>query len=447
MIGRHAVVVGAGLAGLTAARAVADSFEHVLILERDALPEGPADRTGVPQGRHVHVVLAGGEQALERLFPGFGPELRRLGAVPMRVGMDLLAEVPGYDPFPRRDLGWDDYWMSRALIESVVRERVRALPNVRIRDHCRVEAVMPRTDGSRIDGLQLTDRDGRSETITSDLVIDASGQGVLTLRLLESVGEPAPRETTIGIDMAYSTAIFAIPEPPPDDWKGVFCLPDVPRSSRGALLAPLEGRRWILTLAGRGAERPPTDIDGFLNAVRQLRTPTIHDAIRNAKRLTDVVAYRFPESRLRHFEESPRFPTGVLPIGDAICRFNPIYGQGMSLAAQEAVALQRVLATRGSEGLEGIAPTLFSEVRALIDTPWSSAALPDLAYPDARGERPADFEQRLTFSAGMRALAANDPAVHKLTSQVQHLLKPRSVYRDPELVRRVLGVIASGRKG
>lgn len=447
IIGRQAVVIGAGIAGLTAARAACESFEHVVILERDALADGPADRTGTPQGRHVHVVLAGGEQALEHLFPGFPAELGGAGAVSLRVGVDLVAEVPGYDPFPRRDLGWDNYWMSRALIESAIRARVRALPNVAIRERCRVEDVVVSADRSRVEGIRVTDHGGATETIGSDLVIDASGQGLLTLRLLESIGVPAPRETTIGIDQAYSTALFAIPETPPGDWKGVFCLPDTPRSSRGALLAPLEGQRWILTLGGRGAERPPTDVDGYMAFVADLRTPTIHHAIGGAKRLTDVASYRFRESRLRHFEEYERFPAGLLPIGDAICRFNPIYGQGMSVAAQEAVALQRVLAARGADGLDAIASPFFAEAQALIETPWASAALPDLAYPDARGERPKDFAQRLQFSAALRALAASDPDVHKLTNEVQHLLKPRSVYRHPDLVKRVLEMAAARPRG
>jgi len=285
------------------------------------------------------------------------------------------------------------------------------------------------------------------DTIASDIVIDATSEGRLTLNVLDSLGRPKLEETTIGVDVAYSTAVFAIPEDAPVDWKGVFCLPQVPKSGRGGLLGPLEGGRWILTLAGRRDDVPPGDADGFMVYASELWTPTIYNAIKDAKRLGEIARFRFPESRWRHYERLASFPRGLLPIGDAICRFNPIYGQGMSVAAQEARALQRLFASRQDERdpLGGIASGFFAEAQALIDTPWANAAMPDLAYSDARGERPADFEQRLKFGAALTELSARDPAVHKLIAEVQHLLKPRTVYQDPDLVKRVLALMAGGR--
>src|SRR5262249_6252509 len=153
--------------------------------------------------------------------------------------------------------------------------------------------------------------------------------------LLAATGRPRPEETTVGVDLAYSTATFTIPDDASSDWKGVFTFPDAPASSRGALLSPLEGRRWILTVAGRHHETPPGDSDGFLEYVRRLRTPTIYEAIKDAKRLGEVARFRFSDSRYRHFDRIPAFPRGLLPFADSICRFNPIYGQGMSVAAQE----------------------------------------------------------------------------------------------------------------
>ena len=442
-IGKHAVVVGAGIAGLTAARAVSDAFERVLILERDTLPSAAVDRSGIPQGKHVHVLLAGGERALAELFPGFRDRLTAGGAVPTRVDVGLRIERPGYDPFPRRDFGWDNHWMSRALMERTVRDSVRALPTVEIRDRCRVEHLV--ADGSTVRAVQWTNAAGVSETIETDLVIDASSQGLVTLRLLESLELSSPDTTTIGVDLAYSTAVFEIPDDAPADWQGVFCFPPAPRSSRAALLAPLEGRRWILTVAGRGPEKPPRHADGFMAHAKALRTPTIYNAVRGAKRLGEIEHFQFPESRLRHYERLERFPRGLVPIGDAICRFNPIYGQGMSVAAQEAVALRRVLEARRAESdpLDGIAKVFFAEAHLLIDTPWAGAAVPDLIYPDARGQRPANFQELLKFSAALGALAARDPEVHRLTAEVQQLLKPRSVYRDPALVERVMQTMAS----
>jgi 2-polyprenyl-6-methoxyphenol hydroxylase-like FAD-dependent oxidoreductase len=373
-IGQHAVVVGAGIAGLTAARVLSEHFERVLLLERDTLPAGPVDRAGIPQGKHVHVVLAGGQRALEELFVGFRDELVARGAVPTRVAVGLRVERPGYDPFPRRDFGWDNYWMSRALMESTVRDFVRALPGVEIRDRCRVDELV--TDGTAVRGVRWTSASGATESFESDLVIDASSQGLITLRLLESIGRPAPDTTTIGVDLAYSTAVLEIPDDAPAEWQGVFCFPNAPRATRAALLAPLEDHRWILTVAGRGDEKPPRDADGVMAHAKALRTPTIYNAVRGAKRLGEIEHFRFTESRLRHFEGLERFPRGLLPMGDAICRFNPIYGQGMSVAAQEAVALRRLLdARRGQpDPLDALAGAFFAEPRPRARRPRRSPA-------------------------------------------------------------------------
>jgi hypothetical protein len=175
-----------------------------------------------------------------------------------------------------------------------------------------------------------------------------------------------------------------------------------------------------------------------------MRTPTIYNAISGAKPLDGVARYGFPESVRRHFERLEVFPRGLLPIADAICRFNPVYGQGMSVAAMEACLLRTLLERLGggdSDPIAGLAPAFFAEVQALIETPWSVAIF-DFAFPDTRGQRPADFETTLKFGIALTRLAAEDPDVHKLTAEVQNLLKPRSVYRDPALVQRVLAKMA-----
>jgi 2-polyprenyl-6-methoxyphenol hydroxylase-like FAD-dependent oxidoreductase len=444
LIGKQAVVVGAGIGGLTAARAVADYFERVVVLERDALPERAHPRAGVPQAKHVHALLAGGQRALYDLFPGFEHDLAQTGAVPLRAGLDVRAEQPGYDPFPQRDLGWDSYAQSRAQLELSVRQRVRTYANIELRPQCRVQEFVARADSAAVTGVRCKQADGKSSTLEADLVLDASGRGTLTLSLLKSIGWALPEETTIGVDLAYATAVFAIPETAPDDWKGVFCFAQVPKSNFGGLLLPMEGERWIVTVGGRHGETPPGDTDGFMACVQRLRTPTIYNAIKHAKRLGEIARFQFPASEYRHYERLEAFPRGLLPLGDALCRFNPVYGQGMSVAAQEAWTLCQLLATRADTGapLDGLAPSFFAEASALIEGPWAMAAIPDFAHPDTRGERPADFEQGLKVGLALNKLAAHDPAVHKMLAEVQHLLKPRSVLQEPELRQRIQAVMA-----
>jgi 2-polyprenyl-6-methoxyphenol hydroxylase-like FAD-dependent oxidoreductase len=203
-------------------------------------------------------------------------------------------------------------------------------------------------------------------------------------------------------------------------------------------MAPLEGNRWILTLVGRHGDKPPDDRDGFLACARQLRTPTIYDAIKQAEQLGDIARFGFPASVRRHFDQLEEFPRGLLPFGDSMCRFNPVYGQGMSVAAQEACLLRELLKHRTgvADPLDGLAQAFFGEAAASIETPWELAAVPDLAHPKTEGKRPEDLEQRLAFSEAFNHLAAEDPAVHKLLFEVLHLLKPRSALSDPDLVER-----------
>jgi 2-polyprenyl-6-methoxyphenol hydroxylase-like FAD-dependent oxidoreductase len=446
LIGRQAVVIGAGMAGLTAAGALAGCFERVVVLERDTLPAEAAHRAGTPQARHVHGLLLSGQRAMSELFPGFEQDLVRAGAVPLRVGLDVRVERPGYDPFPQRDLGWFGYAVSRPTIEQVVRGRVESLANVTLRQRCRVREISGTQDGEAVSGVRYENGNGAGETMAADLVVDASGRGALTLDLLRSLGRAPPEETTIGIDLGYATSIFSIPDGASTDWKGVMSFGQAPRNSRGGLLLPLEGNRWMVTIGGRHGDVPPGDEEGFLAYASALRTPTIYNAIRHAKRLDGIARYGFPESVLRHFERLDGFPRGLLPIGDAICRFNPVYGQGMSVAALEAGLLQRLLDRSGNGGdpIAALAPAFFADMQALIETPWSVAML-DFAFPDTRGRRPADFEMTLKFGIALTQLAAEDPAVHKLTLEVQHLLKPRSVYRDPVLLQRVLARMAEAR--
>jgi len=439
LVGRQALVIGAGIGGLTAAGALADFFDQVVVLERDTLPSEPAHRAGTPQARHVHGLLLSGQRALSELFTGFEQDLARAGAVPLRVGLDVRMERPGYDPFPQRDLGWFSYAVSRPTIEHAVRRRVESRANITLRQRCRVTEMLATANGEAVTGVRCENGDGASETIMADLVVDASGRGALTIALLQSIGRPLPEETTIGIDLGYATCIFAIPDDAPTDWKGVMSFGQAPQNSRGGLMLPLEGNRWMVTIGGRHGDVPPGDAEGFLTYARSLRMPTIYNAIRQARCLDGVARYGFPESVRRHFERLDVFPRGLLPIGDAICRFNPVYGQGMSVAALEACLLRRLLERLGedSQPLAALASTFFAEVQTLIETPWSVAML-DFAFPNTRGQRPPDFETTLKFGIALTRLAAEDPAVHKLTLEVQHLLKPRSVYRDPTLVQRVL---------
>ena len=451
LIADQAVVIGAGVGGLSAACALAPHVGRVIVLERDALPaEGPRHRAGTPQDRHLHVLLGGGERALCELFPGFGEDLAAAGAVPIRMDLDIRRELPGYDPFPAHDLGWSVRSMTRPMIEFTVRRRVERLGSVSLRKHCRARGIVATPNGAAVRAVRCEAADGTGETLQADLVVDASGRGGPTLDLLASIGWQPPEETSIGVDIGYATALFAIPGDAPAGWKSVMTLPEAPRDGLGGLMFPVEGGRWVVTLVSAHGGPPPSNGDEFLARARQLRTPTLYDAIKGAERLGDVSRFGMPASVWRHFERLDDLPRGLIPLGDAICRFNPIYGQGMSVAAQEARLLRHLVAERadaGGDPLAGLAAAFLAGAAALIETPWATAAVPDLIYPQTRGQRLPGFEDTVRFGRALVRLAARDPAVNELMVEVRNLLKPHSTYRDPELARRVAAVMAEDQDG
>ena len=187
LIGKQAVVVGAGMSGLTAAGALAHRFDHVVVLERDTLPTEPTYRAGTPQARHVHALLLSGQRALSELFPGFEQKLARAGAVPLRAGLDVRVERAGYDPFPQRDLGWFTYAASRPTIERIVRQQIESCAKITLRQRCRVREVLGSPNGEAVTGVRYDNANGAAETIAADLVVDASARGTLTLDLLRSL--------------------------------------------------------------------------------------------------------------------------------------------------------------------------------------------------------------------------------------------------------------------
>ncbi|MBV9654484.1 MAG: FAD-dependent monooxygenase [Acetobacteraceae bacterium] len=442
LIGRSAVVIGAGMAGLTAARALADSFERVTVLERDTLPEAPAFRAGTPQARHVHVMLGGGVRALGELVPGWEPAMGAAGAARLLTAR-VRRELPGYDPFPPRDFGGRGFSASRTLIEHILRGEILRHPSIRMFGDCRVLRLLADDGRSSVAGVSYERAGGAVETQRTDLVVDASGRGTPTLAFLQASSGEVPAETVIGIDMGYATTTFDIPSDAGEDWDGVLHLPDAPRRARRALLMPIEGHRWLVGLAGHRDEKPPGDWDGYLEFARSLRTPTIYRAIRTARRAGPIVRFRFPASVRRHFDRLTRFPRGLLPVGDAICRFNPVMGQGMSVAAKQACVLRDLLTARSSapDPLGGLAEAFFRDAEPIIDAPWEIAAIPDLVYPETEGERPPGFERSVAYATALRRLAAVDADVHRLTWEVQQLLRPASALRDPGLVERVTQLV------
>lgn len=442
-LGKRAVVIGAGMGGLAAAGALAGRFDEVVVLERDSLPDRPDYRAGAPQGRHVHALLTAGQQALETLLPGFTAGIVAAGAVEVRANSDTRVEMPGYDPFPARDHGWLTYAASRPLLEFVTRQLAERA-GVKFQPRCAVRAIEASADGAAVTGVRFERDGGQSDRLDCELVVDASGRAGPTLSLLTALGRPAPEATKIGLDFAYATRVFEPPAGAAHDWKIVMTMPGPAGPPRGGLLAPMEGGRWILSVGSVGEGLPPAEPGAFMASVESLRTQTIRQAIEHATPISDVVCYGFRESTRRHFGRLEALPRGLVPLGDSICRFNPVYGQGMSVAALEAVELRRLLDERAgaADPLDGLNTAFFAAIEAVIDAAWQMSAIPDLASPTAQGERPANLPFVLQFGAALVELSARDPDVHRLEAEVRQLMKPPSALADPALMQRVMAIIA-----
>jgi 2-polyprenyl-6-methoxyphenol hydroxylase-like FAD-dependent oxidoreductase len=442
-IADHAVVIGAGMGGLAAAKAVAPFFDRVTVLDRDALPDGPEFRSGTPQARHTHALLAGGSRALEALFPGIGSDLLKAGAVKGRVGLERF-EQPGFDPFPQRDLGFDRFFLSRPLLENLCRRRLREEPNVELRSRSRVTELIPSPDGRDVVAVRYDDEEGKSDVLSTDLVVDASGRAAPTLSLLERIGARGLDVAEIGIDQAYATAMFEIPADAPRHWMGLAHLGAAPAENYGGAISPIEHGRWIVSLGRVHGDPLPGEIEGFKAFVKAFRTPTFFDAINGAKQVGEIARYDMPASVRRHFDRFERFPGRLIPLGDSVCRFNPVFGQGMSVAAQEAVVLDRLLdSCRDQAGpLDGLAPDYLSRIQDLLEAPWAVAQT-DFVFPQTRGARPPDLEKGLQYGAALTRLAAEDPETHRIVMEVRHLIRPQSALREPELARRVTALMAA----
>jgi 2-polyprenyl-6-methoxyphenol hydroxylase-like FAD-dependent oxidoreductase len=424
----HAVVIGAGIAGLVAARVLSDRFATVTVLDRDTLPAEPSPRRGVPQGGQPHILLVSGLQELTGLFPGFDDELIASGGTRIDTGSGLCTYR--YDRrWPQEPVGYELISVSRPHLESLVRGRVAALPAVTIRDRTAVSALAG-ADG-RVTGVVLDS----GETLESDLVVDGTGRGSRSDRWLAALGLPAPEQIEIKVGVSYSTRIYRRQPGDLPGWQAAFTLPTAPHQKATGLAVPIEGDRWLIGMGGWHLADPPTDPAAFEAAAKSLPDPIIAELLIHAEPLSEVVTFRFPSSRRRLFEKLDRLPVGYVALGDAVCSFNPIYGQGMTCAAREATALGEAL---DSHDRESFARHYYSAVAALVAIPWSFAVGSDFSYPETMGTRPRGIALRNWFSRRIAYASQVDGEVNRAFVGVQQLLVPPGVLFKPRFVMRVL---------
>ena len=433
----HAIVLGASMAGLLTARVLSDHFARVTLLERDAVADRPEARKGQPQTRHLHGLLASGLATMTRYFPDLPAALEAGGAVVGDFGETMQWHT--YGGYRQRfSMGVKSALMSRPFLESLVRTRTVARPNITLVDNCAVRKLVVTADHSRVTGVEVEHRgDAESvEVLADDLVVDCTGRGSRTPQWLAELGYDAPAESEVKVNVGYATQIFRRnpDDPRSTDW--ILMTPEAPRETRFGGMFPIEGDRWIVSMGGWAGDHAPTDAAGFLEYARSLPAPDIYNIMRASEPLSDVYPYKFASSLRRHYEKLARFPVGYLVLGDAICSFNPTYGQGMTSAAMQAAALDELLAQR--EGaLDGIAPLFFKRAAKVIDTPWQLAVGEDFRYPQTTGPKPAGVDLLNRYVAAVHRATLVDPEVGRAFGKVMNLMAPPPSLMTPAMMLRV----------
>jgi 2-polyprenyl-6-methoxyphenol hydroxylase-like FAD-dependent oxidoreductase len=437
---QRAVVVGGSMAGLLAARVLADHVEQVVLVDRDSLPDGVEHRRCVPQSRQLHALLARGLGIVDRLLPGYGQELRAAGAVPIRIPTEMLLLGP-FGWLDRRAPGHQFLSASRPLFEAAVRRRVRELPGVTVFEDHDVTELIPSPDSRSVCGVtvQRAGADGDAFRMDADLVVDASGRASRVPVWLEQLGYPRPEQTQVDPDIAYASRIFRIPDGFPADWKAVMLMSQPPVVPRTGYLFEIEDRQWIVSMIGAAGQHPPTDDDGWTAFARSLRSPVIADALADAEPVTPVRGHRGTSNRLWHFDRMPRWPERFLVLGDAVSAFNPIYGQGMSVAAMGAEALEVALCehrrSHHGDHLDGLATRFQRRLARVNAAPWMLSTGEDLRFPTTTGmDVTAALRAQHRYLDHVGAASTHDPAVAEAYIRVLGMIAKPTVLFSPRVV-------------
>ncbi|WP_370962009.1 NAD(P)/FAD-dependent oxidoreductase [Amycolatopsis sp. cg9] len=435
----RAVVLGGSIAGLFAARVLAEVYDEVLVVDRDRFT-GPGVRQSVPQGRHAHGLLARGQQAVEELFPGLTDELRGAG-VPVGDVSARMRWYVGGDRLRPGPTGLLVIGAARPVLEHHVRARVRALPAVRFLEGHDITGLAATADGRRVTGVHLQERagGGTPRRLEAGLVVDATGRGSRAPRWLRALGCPEVPEERVKVDLAYTSRRYRLRANPFTDEQSINVIA-TPGHPRGAFFHTLGGDECLLSLTGLLGDHPPTDPDAFLAYAKSLPVPDVHDAVADAEPLTEPVSFRFPASTRRHYELLSRVPDGFVVVGDALCVFNPVYGQGMTAAVLQARTLRRHLgrALRPAE--------FFADAARVVDAPWEIAAGGDLAFPGVTGRRSVKTHIGNAYVARVQSAATRDAEVTNAFMRVAGLIDPPQALLRPRLAVRVLrGARRTGR--
>ncbi|AVH55304.1 MULTISPECIES: FAD-dependent oxidoreductase [Streptomyces] len=432
---RRAVVVGAGLAGLLAAAALHE-YADVTVVERDALPDGPEPRKGLPQARHAHLLWSGGARAMEELLPGVTDASLAAGArrIPLPTGLVSMSAQGWLRRFPEMQFM---IACSRDLLDSVVRAQLAQRERITLLQ--RTELLGLEGDASRVTGARIRTSGGEERVLEADLVVDASGRGSRASAWLEALGVTEAPMDEVDSGLAYASRIFRAPAGTAD-FPVVNVQPDAaqPVPGQSSTIVPIEGGRWLVTLSGTRGGQPTDSAEEFAAFARGVRHPVVGELIADAEPLTEVVLSRSTVNRRRFFEKVKDWPEGFVVLGDAVATYNPVYGHGMSVAAQGAVALRGLVAEHGPAA-PGLARSVQRAVSRPVSTAWELATSTDIRYPGAIGKQPGAAQNLLgRYVNRLMLTATGRPLVTQALFSAMTLSGPLPALFKPEIALAVL---------
>jgi flavin-dependent dehydrogenase len=409
-----AIVIGAGIAGLINAKILSKHFKEVIVLEKDQLSEGfsPEHRKGIPQAHHQHILLMKGRELFESIFPGFDAELASMGAPELSYSNDIALYV-GHGKLPRFPSCLKVRPSRRIWIDALVRKRVACLPNVVIKSNIHVQHLDFNQKENRVTGLIFSETqqggsssDNAHTKLSADLVIDCSGRGSRSTKWLKELGFTDVESTVIDPKLGYASCLLKIPENY-SGVRGIEVAPHAPDNPRAAGLWEVEKGTWLLTLIGMAGEYPPKYIEGFKAFSDSLPTPAISEILNQAEQISEIQSFRGTQNIWRHYEKMPSYPNGLLVLGDALCAFNPLHGQGLTLIARSAQLLdQRLQQGKKTHYSNKWAQANYRKLNRIFLSAWMFAISEDMRWPDTIG-RKVDWKLKLAYRFTDKLLATS----------------------------------------
>ena len=436
---KTALVIGGSMAGLLTARVLSDHFQQVILVEKDRMNSSPESRKGQPQTRHLHGLLARGFQILCHYFPDLPQRLKAEGANIVDIAETMRWYCyGGYRS--RFSFGMEGVTTDRTFLECQVRKSVTELPNVKVLDGSGVIGLVTKENRQRVTGVEVKQDDGKQKktlNLQADLVIDCSGRGSHSMKWLAELGYSKPPESVVNCGTGYATRLYHRNQEELDSKDWIFITPEAPKERRIGGAFPIEGNRWIVSLGGWHGDHAPKDEAGFLEFARSLPAPDIYNLIHRSRPVSDISVYKYPASIRRHYEKLNRFPEGYLILGDSLCSFNPLYGQGMTTAALQAAALDKILQEKGGFR-DGMSETYFKCVAGIIDIPWQTAVGEDFRFPETKGKKAPGTDLINAYIAKVHRATHHDPVVGSAFLKVMNMIETPTSLFHPRILWRVL---------